>query len=251
MARQCGVDAIALTRGADGLTLFQANGETQHLPAASVDVYDSTGAGDTVAATLGICTALDWPLAESVRTANVAGGVVCTKSGTAAASVDELNGAIHAHNRRDNEREPAALPRTRLTDAVAAAQRRGERIVFTNGCFDILHAGHVGYLNEASQLGDRLIVAVNDDASTRRLKGGGRPVNRLEQRMRVLEGLTAVDWVVPFSDDTPEALLAEIRPDVLVERRRLCHRRRSRRGLRARLRWRCAGSELHSRLFDV
>ena len=217
MARQCGVDAIALTRGADGLTLFQANGETQHLPAASVDVYDSTGAGDTVAATLGICTALDWPLAESVRTANVAGGVVCAKSGTAAASVDELNGAIHAHNRRDNEREPAALPRTRLADAVAAAQRRGERIVFTNGCFDILHAGHVGYLNEASQLGDRLIVAVNDDASTRRLKGGGRPVNRLEQRMRVLEGLTAVDWVVPFSDDTPEALLAEIRPDVLVK----------------------------------
>ena len=218
MVRQCGADAIALTRGADGLTLFQAHGETLHLTAASVEVYDSTGAGDTVAATLGICTALAWPLAESVRTANVAGGVVCAKWGTAAVSGDEVNRAIHAHGRSDRERDaPAALPRRTLSEAVASARRQGESIVFTNGCFDILHAGHVSYLKEASQLGDRLIVAVNDDDSVRRVKGGGRPVNRLERRVRVLEGLTAVDWVVPFSEDTPEALLAEIRPDVLVK----------------------------------
>ena len=89
--------------------------------------------------------------------------------------------------------------------------------MFTNGCFDILHAGHVGYLDEARELGDRLIVAINDDDSVRRLKGDGRPVNRLEDRIRVLEGLASVDWVVPFSEDTPEALLAEIRPDVLVK----------------------------------
>ena len=218
MARQCGVRAIALTRGADGLTLFQADGKTLHMPAESVDVYDSTGAGDTVAATLGICAALDWPLAESVQAANVAGGVVCAKSGTATVSIDELNRAIHAQGQQEKKREaPESLPRSRLADMVAGARRRGERIVFTNGCFDILHAGHVGYLNEASQLGDRLVVAVNDDDSTRRLKGDGRPVNRLERRVRVLEGLTAVDWVVPFSEDTPEALLAEIRPDVLVK----------------------------------
>ena len=216
--RECGVAAIVLTRGADGLTLFQADGETLHVPATSVDVYDSTGAGDSVAATLGICTALRWPLPESVQAANVAGGVVCAKFGTATVAVDELNGAIHAHGRRDKAREtPAALPRRRVADAVAGARRRGERIVFTNGCFDILHAGHVGYLNEASQLGDRLVVAVNDDDSVRRLKGRGHPVNRLEQRVRVLEGLTAVDWVVPFAEDTPETLLAELRPDVLVK----------------------------------
>ena len=228
MARRYDVDAIALTRGADGLTLFQADGATLDMPAASVEVYDSTGAGDTVAATLGICTALDWPLAQSVQAANVAGGLVCAKFGTATVSVDELNHIIRAQDQQKNgqgqgngqakkRQAQKSLSHRWVTEVVAGARRRGERIVFTNGCFDILHAGHVGYLNEASQLGDRLIVAVNDDDSARRLKGGGRPVNRLEQRMQVLEGLTAVDWVVPFSEDTPEALLAEIRPDVLAK----------------------------------
>ena len=218
MVRQCGVGAIALTCGADGLMLFQAGGEMLHVPAVGVDLYDSTGAGDTVAAALGICTALDWPLTQSVQAANIAGGVVCAKSGTATVSVGELNHAIRTQDQREKEcKVPESLPRRRLADMVAGARRRGERIVFTNGCFDILHAGHVGYLSEASRLGDRLIVAVNDDDSARRLKGGGRPVNRLERRMQVLEGLTAVDWVVPFSEDTPEALLAEVRPDVLVK----------------------------------
>ena len=218
LARVNDLEAIALTRGEEGLTLFQPNGQRLHVPAVSVDVYDSTGAGDTVAATLSICVALGWPLADSVRVANVAGGVVCAKSGTATASVHELNRAIAAHGRHDEEFEmPESLPHRQMVAAVANARRRGERIVFTNGCFDILHAGHVGYLKEARQLGDRLVVAVNDDDSARRLKGGGRPVNRLERRMRVLEGLAAVDWVVPFSEDTPEALLTEIRPDVLVK----------------------------------
>ena len=218
LARAYGVQAIALTRGGDGLTLFEAGGEVLHVAAASVDLYDSTGAGDTVAATLGICTALGWPVADSVRAANLAGGVVCAKFGTAVATVHELNRAIHGHDGEGAEGEtPESLPRRQLVREVASARRRGEKIVFTNGCFDIIHPGHVGYLNEASLLGDRLIVAVNDDGSARRLKGGGRPVNPLDRRMRVLEGLAAVDWVVPFSEDTPEALLAEVRPDVLVK----------------------------------
>ena len=212
LANASGAAAIALTRGGDGLTIFEATGACQHVPAVSVDVYDETGAGDTVAATLGVCTALGWPRGESARLANVAGGVVCTKFGTAAATAQELNLAA-----RTASAQGQAPRRRQLTGAVARARRHGERIVFTNGCFDILHAGHVGYLNEARQLGDRLIVAVNDDDSVRRLKGDGRPVNRLEQRIRVLEGLQSVDWVVPFSEDTPEALLAEIRPDVLVK----------------------------------
>ena len=212
LANASGAAAIALTRGGDGLTIFEATGACQHVPAVSVDVYDETGAGDTVAATLGVCTALGWPRGESARLANVAGGVVCTKFGTAAATAQELNLAA-----RTASAQGQAPRRRQLTASVARARRHGERIVFTNGCFDILHAGHVGYLNEARQLGDRLIVAVNDDDSVRRLKGDGRPVNRLEQRIRVLEGLQSVDWVVPFSEDTPEALLAEIRPDVLVK----------------------------------
>ena len=219
LARTSGVDAIALTRGDEGITVFEAAAERSfHVPAAGVDVYDSTGAGDTVAAALSVCTALGRSLAESVRIANVAGGVSCAKFGTAAVTVRELNDALASHRREANGDDARPrIPRRQLVHALDTARRRGERIVFTNGCFDILHAGHVGYLNEARRLGDRLIVAVNDDDSARRVKGDGRPVNRLERRMRVLQGLAAVDWVVPFSEDTPEALLAEIRPDVLVK----------------------------------
>ena len=215
LAVQNDIGAIALTRGEQGLTLVHADGQRKHLPSVAVDVYDSTGAGDTVAATLGICVALGRSLAESAAAANVAGGLVCAKFGTATVSRTELNRAIRGHARRNNATD--SPPSNQLAAAVASARRHGERIVFTNGCFDILHAGHVGYLTEARELGDRLIVAINDDDSARRLKGAGRPLNSLERRVRVLESLSAVDWVVPFSDDTPEALLAEIRPDVLVK----------------------------------
>ena len=104
-----------------------------------------------------------------------------------------------------------------LQQAVAAARQRGEQIVMTNGVFDILHAGHVSYLANARKLGDRLIVAVNSDASTRRLKGDTRPVNPQDQRMIVLSALESVDWVVPFEEDTPQRLIAQILPDLLVK----------------------------------
>lgn len=213
LARSSGVEAIALTRGGDGLTLLEAGGHTEHLPALGVDVYDSTGAGDSVAAALGVCAARGWTFSDSARLANVAGALVCAKGPTATVPLDELNAAL----RENVPTAPAASNRRQLADAVRRARRQGARIVFTNGCFDILHAGHVGYLDEARQLGDRLIVAVNDDDSVRRLKGEGRPVNKLAQRIRVLEALAAVDWVVPFSEDTPESLLKEVRPDILVK----------------------------------
>jgi D-beta-D-heptose 7-phosphate kinase/D-beta-D-heptose 1-phosphate adenosyltransferase len=104
-----------------------------------------------------------------------------------------------------------------LAMAVEDARAHGERIVFTNGCFDIIHAGHVGYLNEARKLGERLVVAINDDDSVRRLKGPGRPINPVERRMAVLAGLEAVDWVVSFSEDTPETLLQSLKPEILVK----------------------------------
>ncbi|MXY54550.1 MAG: bifunctional D-glycero-beta-D-manno-heptose-7-phosphate kinase/D-glycero-beta-D-manno-heptose 1-phosphate adenylyltransferase HldE [Gammaproteobacteria bacterium] len=208
-----GVDAMVVTRGSEGMTLFEPDGSHLHIPAVPVDVYDETGAGDTVAATLGIGLALGWSRRKSARIANVAGGIVCTKVGTAAVTLPELNSALASEERPDH----GYVSRPQLLDVVARARSRGQRIVFTNGCFDILHAGHVGYLDEARKLGDRLIVAVNDDASVRRLKGAGRPVNRLERRTRVLEGLSSVDWVVAFDEDTPEALLAEVRPDVLAK----------------------------------
>ncbi|MCG3171780.1 MAG: Bifunctional protein HldE [Pseudomonadales bacterium] len=118
---------------------------------------------------------------------------------------------------RQPDVERGVLDEEQLLHAVAAARRRGERIVMTNGCFDLLHAGHVAYLAAARALGDRLVVAVNGDASVTRLKGPGRPVNALERRMAVLAGLQSVDWVVGFGEDTPERLLARLRPEVLVK----------------------------------
>jgi D-beta-D-heptose 7-phosphate kinase/D-beta-D-heptose 1-phosphate adenosyltransferase len=104
-----------------------------------------------------------------------------------------------------------------LGEAVRQSRKRGERVVMTNGCFDILHAGHISYLEEAKTLGDRLVVAINDDESVRRLKGEGRPINTLADRMAVMAGLAAVDWVVPFAEDTPEALICRVLPDILVK----------------------------------
>ena len=208
-----GIETLVVTRGGEGSTVIGRDGLVRHLPASDVEVFDRTGAGDTVAAALGVGLGLGWDTVASARMANVAAGLVCARMGTSAVTVPEINQAVAATERPDE----GVLTREQLAAAVVLARSRGERIVFTNGCFDILHAGHVGYLEEARELGDRLVVAVNDDASAARLKGPGRPVNALERRMRVLEGLSAVDWVTPFSEDTPEALLEMLRPDVLVK----------------------------------
>lgn len=206
------IDALVVTRGSSGMTVLD-QAESAHLPAMPVDVFDVTGAGDTVAAVLGITRALNWSLLESARLANLAAGVVVGKSGTAAISGAELALALQA----DQPADRGILSIQQLEAAVVRARAAGEKIVFTNGCFDILHAGHVAYLAEARALGDRLIVAVNDDASVSRLKGAGRPVNPLPARMTVLAGLSSVDWLVSFSEDTPEALLAALKPDLLVK----------------------------------
>jgi len=145
-----------------------------------------------------------------VRLANTAAGIAVAHAGAVAVSAAALRGAVEA--------APASvLSRDALLAAVAAARAAGERIVFTNGCFDLLHAGHVAYLEEARGLGDRLVVAVNDDASVRRLKGADRPFNDAASRARVLAALRAVDWVTVFEEDTPEALLEALAPDVLVK----------------------------------
>ena len=213
LLRRVDVETLVVTRGGEGSTVIGRDGLVRHLPASDVEVYDRTGAGDTVAAALAVGLGLGWDAVESARVANLAAGLVCARMGTSAVTAPEINQAIAAAERPDE----GVLTREQLLAAVRLARGRGERIVFTNGCFDILHAGHVGYLEEARALGDRLVVAVNDDASAARLKGPGRPVNALERRLRVLEGLSAVDWVTPFSEDTPEALLEAVRPEVLVK----------------------------------
>lgn len=172
-----------------------------------------TGARDTVIGVLATSLAAGKTLDESCALANAAAGVVVGKLGTSTVSPVELENAVRG--RSDNGF--GVMTEAELHQAVADARQRGEKVVMTNGCFDILHAGHVSYLANARKLGDRLIVAVNSDASTKRLKGESRPVNPLDQRMIVLGALGAVDWVVPFEEDTPQRLIASVLPDVLVK----------------------------------
>ena len=208
------LDAILITRSEKGMTLLSRNHKPMHLPTRTQEVFDVTGAGDTVVATLGVAIAAGVALSEAVVLANVAAGIVVSKLGTATASRQELQQALH----RGSEIYRSGIVNIENLQAqMRSARADGEKIVMTNGCFDILHPGHIDYLEKARQLGDRLVVAVNDDASVQALKGSSRPVNSLATRMRMLAALSCVDWVVPFSEDTPERLYCLLLPDVLVK----------------------------------
>ncbi len=211
LCRELALDALLITRGELGMTLIETEREPLHLPARAREVYDVTGAGDTVVAVLAAALAAGQSLSEGTALANEAAGLVVGKMGTAAVSAAELRGAMGGAIAR------GVLDDATLLERVAAARAAGATVVMTNGCFDILHAGHVRYLREARALGDRLVVAVNDDASVKRLKGRDRPINPLSRRLAVLEALESVDWVVPFTEDTPERLVCAVSPDILVK----------------------------------
>ncbi|NMP25760.1 bifunctional D-glycero-beta-D-manno-heptose-7-phosphate kinase/D-glycero-beta-D-manno-heptose 1-phosphate adenylyltransferase HldE [Rahnella sp. SAP-1] len=205
--------ALLVTRSEQGMTLLQPGKAPLHMPTQAQEVYDVTGAGDTVIGVLATVLAAGSSLEDACFLANAAAGVVVGKLGTSTVSTVELENAVHG--RADSGF--GVMSEEELQLAVNLARQRGEKVVMTNGIFDILHAGHVSYLANARKLGDRLIVAVNSDASTKRLKGETRPVNPLAQRMAVLAALGAVDWVVSFEEDTPRRLIAGILPDLLVK----------------------------------
>ena len=207
------MNALLITRSEKGMLLLEADMEPVFLRAQAREVFDVTGAGDTVIATLAGAVASGQDLVSAAALANIAAGLVVRKIGVAAVTPGEIS--ISLHQRGQGGRGLVGLEE--LISVVSDSRDRGERVIMTNGCFDVLHAGHVSYLEEAKGLGDRLIVAVNDDASVRRLKGESRPINELEDRLLVLAGLAAVDWVVAFSDDTPASLIAALLPDVLVK----------------------------------
>lgn len=213
LLREHDIDTLLLTRGENGMTLIRQNQEEVHLPAHAREVFDVTGAGDTVIGVLGAAIAAGAELPHAMALANLAASLVVSKLGAACISTPELEVALTGAN------APSAgmVNEDQLLIAVTQARVKSKKIVFTNGCFDILHAGHVRYLQQAKQLGDYLIVAINDDASITRLKGPGRPINTVDQRMAVLAGLGVVDWVVSFSDDTPERLLKKLQPEILVK----------------------------------
>ena len=213
LMRELELGALLVTRGEHGMTLLRPDHAPLHLPARAREVFDVTGAGDTVISTLAASLAAGEELPNAVALANLAAGIVVAKLGTAAISAPELRRAVQ----REAGSERGVVSVDQLLLALEDARAHGEKIVFTNGCFDILHAGHVTYLEQARAQGDRLVLAVNDDASVSRLKGPGRPINSVDRRMAVLAGLGAVDWVVSFSEDTPENLLRQVKPDVLVK----------------------------------
>ena len=207
------LEALLVTRSEKGMLLVESGAEPVFLSTQAREVYDVTGAGDTVIATLAAALASGQGLASAAALANLAAGLVVRKIGVATVTTGELSAALHQRGQGGR----GLVDLDTLHALVGEARGRNERVILTNGCFDVLHAGHVSYLEEAKSLGDRLIVAVNDDDSVRRLKGESRPINALEDRLLVLAGLAAVDWVVPFSEDTPAALIAAVLPDVLVK----------------------------------
>ncbi|MFL0811641.1 MAG: bifunctional D-glycero-beta-D-manno-heptose-7-phosphate kinase/D-glycero-beta-D-manno-heptose 1-phosphate adenylyltransferase HldE [Agarilytica sp.] len=214
LAASLDFNGILVTLSEKGMALASENAPPFHLPTMARDVFDVTGAGDTVIATLAASYASGSDIQSAMRLANLAAGVVVGKLGTSTVSSNELLEAMELDD-RDIPRGSATLEE--LLKRVEASRLKGEKIVFTNGCFDILHAGHVRYLKAAGALGDRLIVAMNSDDSISRLKGASRPIVTLEERMEVMASLNCVDWVVPFSEDTPLELINKILPDVLAK----------------------------------
>lgn len=205
--------AMLVTRSEKGMTLVHKNGDVLHQPTRAREVFDVTGAGDTVISVLAAALAAGQELAQATVLANTAAGIVVGKLGTATVSTEELRQEL----RNSNQLSAGIFDEDSLLNLVAAMSERGETLVMTNGCFDIIHPGHVQYLKEARALGDRLLVAVNSDESVSRLKGPTRPINPLDHRMAVLAGLESVDWVVPFSEDTPERLINRVLPHILVK----------------------------------
>lgn len=212
LRKSLNLEALLVTRSEEGMTLFEEDNATT-LPARSLDVFDVTGAGDTVIATTAYALAEGHTLLEAAKIANTAASIVIRKMGAAQVSREELDYALGYSQRAHHQ----VLALDELLEEVAKARAQNEIIVMTNGCFDILHRGHVLYLEAARKLGHRLIVALNSDASVRRLKGENRPVMDEVSRATVMATLASVDWVILFDEDDPAHLIETIQPDILVK----------------------------------
>jgi D-beta-D-heptose 7-phosphate kinase / D-beta-D-heptose 1-phosphate adenosyltransferase len=217
LIERTGIEAVLVTRSQDGMTLLRASALTEplHLPATAREVYDVSGAGDTVVATVAAALAAGIDLESACRLANAAAGIVVGKIGTATASSAELAAVFRARELETGEAKTVTLEDA-LTH-VSAWRAKGLTIGFTNGCFDLLHPGHISLLRQSKAQCDRLIVGINSDASVRRLKGEGRPIQNDASRALVLGSLASVDLVVIFGEDTPIVVIEALRPDLLVK----------------------------------
>ncbi len=208
------IGAMLVSCGKEGMLLIEGGGPVHRLTAEAREVYDVSGAGDTVVAVLGAALAAGATLLEAAQLANTAAGIVVGKVGTAAVHAKELAQALIDRDALDHRK---ILPLPLALDHIGRWRRNGLTVGFTNGCFDLLHPGHVALLQQARSACDRLVVGLNSDASVARLKGPGRPVQNLEARAAVLASLATVDLVLAFDEDTPLRLIQEIRPDLLVK----------------------------------
>lgn len=216
---QYNLEWLLVTRGAQGMCLVDPQSDPVLIPAQAREVYDVSGAGDTVIATMAAGLAIGMPRVEAARTANLAAGIVVGKLGTQPILASELATALKYN---DQQRfYPYSAAKMTALDAALAKVREwraaGSKVVFTNGCFDLLHPGHISLLYQSRALGDRLVVGLNTDASIRRLKGSGRPILSEQDRAAMLSALECVDLVVHFDEDTPLNLIEAIRPDILVK----------------------------------
>ena len=215
LLRELQLQALLVTRSEKGMTLLRSDAAPLHLPTQAREVFDVTGAGDTVIATLTAAIAAGADLEQAVTLSNAAAGITVGKLGAATVSPAELEAALDPHPIGDSA--AGVFDEDALLVWMEQARAAGQRVVMTNGCFDLLHVGHLRYLEQARKLGDGLVVAVNDDDSVRRLKGPTRPLNAVADRMRLLAGLKCVDAVVAFGEDTPARLIGRVLPDILVK----------------------------------
>lgn len=214
MVASLGLDALVLTRAEEGMTLFFQNGGEVDIGTRAREVFDVSGAGDTVLAVLGAGLGAGLPCTEAAQVANLAAGIVVGKVGTSTVNPEEI---LEEARRQTLGTDSKIRTREALVRIAASARQAGKSVVFTNGCFDLLHVGHVKYLQQARQLGDLLILGLNSDVSVRRLKGEKRPLIGEVERAHILAALSCVDFVTVFPEDTPLDLIAALRPDILVK----------------------------------
>ncbi len=204
-----------ITLSEDGIAILDENDKIIKKPTVAREVYDVTGAGDTVLASLGFCLAQEKDILYSIEFANLAAGVVVGKLGSATATIEEIDEYKSSLHKSSIESHIKSFKE--IEEITKRLKKQNKKIVFTNGCFDILHRGHVSYLDVAKSFGDVLVLGLNSDESVRRLKGENRPINNEEDRAFVLAALESVDYVVNFSEDTPYDLISIVKPDILVK----------------------------------
>ena len=213
LKNECNLDVSLITLSEDGIAIYDE--ELQIFPTVAKEVFDVTGAGDTVIASIAFALSTGMSLQETAAFSNLAAGVVVGKIGSATVTMDEIEAYEASLHKSTSDAHIKSF--SDIDSIVTRCRANGKKVVFTNGCFDILHVGHVKYLQIAKSFGDILIVGLNSDASVSRLKGPTRPVNIAEDRAYLLAALEAVDFVVPFEEDTPYELIKMISPDVLVK----------------------------------